>query len=83
MNIIFIVLALILFILIIGWPIWLLIWGLIQKKKTGKFPWIKFVIIVIIGVLITFVIRVSSLNLLQGTGNNYGINSISGDINIK
>lgn len=52
MQYIFIFLALIILLAVIGWPIGLIIWALIQKKKTGLFPWKKLLMVVIVVVIV-------------------------------
>ena len=72
---IFIILAVLIFIAIIGWPIWLIIWTFIQKKKTGKFPWKKLFIAVVVIIVGLFLIKTVSSQMLKNIGSGFGIES--------
>jgi len=72
---IFIFLALIIFLVIIGWPIWLIIWVFIQKKKTGKFPWKKLIIAIVLVIAGLFLVKTLSSQVLKNIGDGFGIES--------
>ncbi|MBI4990632.1 hypothetical protein HZB96_00890 [Candidatus Gottesmanbacteria bacterium] len=81
MQYIFVLLALVIFLAIIGWPIWLIIWALIQKKKTGKFPWKKLLIAVIVIIIGIFLLGAIFSQILKGVSKNFGVDSVK-EINI-
>ena len=83
MQFMFVFFAIVLLLLLIGWPLWLIIWGFRQKKKTGKFPWLKFVVIFILLFLMGGLIKNVSNNFLNGFDQNYGAGTIGGTVNGK
>lgn len=81
MTYIFIGIAVFILLFIIGLPIFLLIWAMKRKQKVGKFPWAPFLVVFIIYVLGLTGFRQVALSIMGVTGNNYGIQSLGGDIN--
>jgi hypothetical protein len=72
-----------LFLLVFGWPLWLIIWGFRQKKKTGKFPWLKVLIIAILCIVLGDALG-RLARVFQGTlDQKYGVGSIGGTVNGK
>lgn len=83
MEFVFVFIGIVFLLLVIGWPLWLLIWVLRHKKKTGKFPWLKFIIIFIVFLLVGGMIRNASSKFLSGFDQNYGAGTIGGTVNGK
>lgn len=83
MEFTFVFFGIALLLLLLGWPLWLIIWAFRQKNKTGKFPWSKFVIIFILLFLLGGLIRNASSRFLDGFDQNYGAGTIGGTINGK
>lgn len=59
--ILFTLVVIILVIFLVGIPLWALIWGLKVKKKTGAFPWVKFLIIVGVWILMSRLVKLDSV----------------------
>ena len=81
MEFVFVFFGIVLLLLLVGWPIWLIIWAFRQKKKTGKFPWAKFLIIFLVLFLLGGLIKNASSNFLNGFDQNYGVGTIGGTVN--
>lgn len=76
MQFIFILFASVLFLLIVGWPLWFLIYIFLQWRKTKIFPWRKLLIAGLIIILGLFLIKSSSSLFLKGVGENFSPESV-------
>jgi RsiW-degrading membrane proteinase PrsW (M82 family) len=80
---VFIFLAVVVLLIIVGWPLWLLIWAFKEKKKSGKFPWKKFLVTFVILFLVGGIIRSLANRYQENLINDYGVESIGGEIDIE
>lgn len=78
MEYIFVFFAITFFLLIVGWPLWLIIWGLKQRKKSGKFPWLKVLIFGFLCIVLGDFIGRLARGFQGKLDQQYGIESIGG-----
>jgi len=81
MTYVFIALAIFFLLLILGIPIFVLVWAVRRKRRTGKFPWLTLLVVLVVYAFGLTGLKQFGLAILGLSGNNNGVQSLGGDVN--